>query len=89
MFTSARKFKGLESDVIIIIDVDDRSFADDESKRLFYVGCSRAKHQLDILFVGNEEMLKNAAKSLSDQKFPNARIGIARCLNVKPVKTKE
>lgn len=89
LFTSARKFKGLESDVIIIIDVDDRSFADDENKRLFYVGCSRAKHQLDILFVGNEEMLKNAAKSLSDQKFPNARIGIARCLNVKPVKAKE
>ena len=89
MFTSARKFKGLESDVIIVVDVDDRSFSDDESRRLFYVGCSRAKHQLEIIFVGDEEMLKSAGKYLSDQRFPNARIGIARCLNVKPVIAKE
>lgn len=89
LFTSARKFKGLESDVIIIVDVDDKSFIDDESKRLFYVGCSRAKHQLEIIFIGDEDMLRNAGKSLSDQSFPNARIGIARCLNVKPVVAKE
>ena len=57
----------------------------DESKRLFYVGCSRAKHQLDIVFVGNESALKNVEKGLTDQEFPNAKIGIARCLNVKPV----
>ena len=85
LFTSARKFKGLEADVIIIVDVDDDSFSDDENKRLFYVGCSRAKHQLDILFVGDEEMLIQAERDLSDIPFPNAKIGIARCLNVKPM----
>ena len=89
LFTTARKFKGLEADAIIIIDVDNNTFADDENKRLFYVGSSRAKHKLDILFVGDEDMLLEAEKSLSDQKFPNARIGIARCLNVKPVIAKD
>ena len=89
LFTTARKFKGLEADVIIIIDVGEDVFADDESKRLFYVGSSRAKHQLDIVFVGDEDMLKTAERGLTDQSFPNARIGIARCLNVKPVLAKE
>ena len=74
---------------IIIVDVDDKSFVDEERKQLFYVGSSRAKHQLDILFVGDEEMLRNAGRGLSDQSFPNARIGIARCLNVKPIMAKE
>lgn len=85
LFTTARKFKGLEADAIIIIDMDGNTFTNDESKRLFYVGCSRAKHQLDIVFVGSEDALKNAGKGLTDQIFPNAKIGIARCLNVKPV----
>ena len=89
LFTSARKFKGLESDAIIIVDVDSDTFKDDESKRLFYVGSSRAKHQLDIVFVGDVEQLKTAANGLTDKPFPNAKIGIARCLNVKPVSAKE
>ena len=89
LFTSARKFKGLEADAIIIVDVDGEAFADDEDKRLFYVGCSRAKHQLDIVFIGNEDELVEAEKGLSDATFPNPRIGIARCLNVKPVLAKE
>lgn len=85
LFTTARKFKGLESDVIIVIDVDDQTFTEDEGKRLFYVGSSRAKHQLDIVFVGDDQMLERAEKGLSTIKFPNAKLGIARCLNVKPI----
>lgn len=85
LFTTVRKFKGLEADVIIIIDMDGKTFTNDESKRLFYVGSSRAKHQLDIVFIGDEAALKTAAKGLTDRIFPNAQIGIARCLNVKPV----
>ena len=85
LFTTARKFKGLESDAIIIIDVDDDSFADDESKRLFYVGASRAKHHLDIVFVGDKSELESMVANLSDKKFPTPIMGIARSLNVKPV----
>lgn len=85
LFTTARKFKGLESDVIIIVDVDEDTFSNEESKRLFYVGASRAKHFLDIIFVGDKQNLDSMISGLSDKKFPTPLIGIARSLNVKPV----
>ena len=59
-----RKFKGLESDIIIMVDVDDTSLADDEGKMLFYVGGSRAKHQLEILFIGDDVMLNKTIKKI-------------------------
>ncbi len=85
LFTTARKFKGLEADAIIIIDADAGTFADEESKRLFYVGASRAKHYLDIVFVGNKTDLEDMVSNISDKKYPTPFIGIARSLNVKPI----
>ena len=85
LFTTARKFKGLESDVIIIVDADVDTFLDEECKRLFYVGASRAKHFLDIVFIGDNSDLETAASSVSSKKYPTPFIGIARSLNVKPV----
>ena len=85
LFTTARKFKGLEADAIIIVDADADTFADEESKRLFYVGASRAKHCLDIIFVGDKSELEDMVKSISNQKYPTPFVGIARSLNVKPV----
>lgn len=84
LFTTARKFKGLEADAIIIIDVDADTFAEEESKRLFYVGASRAKHYLDILFIGNQTELERMVENMSDTKYQTPVIGIARSLNVKP-----
>jgi len=86
LFTSARKFKGLESDVIIIIDVDEATFADPENRRLFYVGSSRAKHFLDIVYVGEDESLRRLVSAMSDERYPTPVIGLARSLDVKPVK---
>lgn len=85
LFTTARKFKGLEADAIIIIDVDIDTFANEESKRLFYVGASRAKHQLDIVYVGDKKGLGDLVADISDKKYPTPVMGIARSLNVKPV----
>lgn len=48
MFTSCRKFKGLEADAIILIDVD-RSVFEPENILLYYVGASRARIRLDIV----------------------------------------
>lgn len=84
-FTTARKFKGLESDVIILIDVDEETFENEDGKRLFYVGSSRAKHNLDILFMGNEEKLSRIISEISKKKYPNTMVGIAVSLSVKPV----
>lgn len=85
LFTTARKFKGLEADAIIIVDTDADTFADEESKRLFYVGSSRAKHYLDIVFVGNKTDLEKMVAPINDKKYPTPFIGIARSLNVKPM----
>ena len=38
LFTTARKYKGLEADVVIIIDIDKNTFKDDTEKRVLYVG---------------------------------------------------
>ena len=85
LFTTARKFKGLEADAIIIVDTDASTFADEENKRLFYVGASRAKHFLDIVFVGDKTELGNMVAYLGDKKYPTPIMGIARSLNVKPI----
>lgn len=94
LFTTARKFKGLESDAVIIVDVDEHTFDgteitdDGDPRMLFYVGASRAKHKMDIVFVGDDIKLNKVVDSLKnpEKTYPNATIGIAKCLNVKPVK---
>ena len=47
-FSTCRKFKGLEADIIILVDVDAETFTD-EQIMLFYVGTSRARICLDII----------------------------------------
>lgn len=47
-FTTCRKFKGLEADGVILIDVGKDTF-DDENVLRFYVGTSRARIRLDII----------------------------------------
>lgn len=48
--TTCRKFKGLEADAIVMIDLDKESFVGRKGMR-FYVGTSRAKQYLDIIAV--------------------------------------
>lgn len=56
LFTTARKFKGNESDIVIIVDVDKDIFSNKLSKKLLYVALSRAKHEVAIhtLFMDEE-----------------------------------
>ncbi len=57
-FTTCRKFKGLEADAIILIDLDANSLMKDENK-LAYVGASRARHELFMIASMNEEDCKS------------------------------
>ena len=82
IFTTCRKFKGLEADVIILVDVDESTFAHEENRRLFYVGASRAKHFLDIVCVIDKANEINMARDLSNN-VKNARLTIAQELKVK------
>ncbi|MGG6840862.1 UNVERIFIED_CONTAM: NERD domain-containing protein [Mammaliicoccus sciuri] len=68
LFTTARKFKGLESDVILFIDIDGEQFKNDEQKRVFYVGASRAKTQLELITALNEEEQKDMFLKISKGK---------------------
>lgn len=49
LYTTARKFKGLEASIIILTDVDYRTFEDIEKRNVFYVAASRAKYELNIV----------------------------------------
>ena len=61
LFTTASKFKGLESRVVIIVDIDEDSFSDEDCKRLFYVACSRATQRLALVVNGDDTKIKAIA----------------------------
>ena len=60
-FATARKFKGLEAEHVILVDVN-KELLDDESM-LFYVGSSRAKLQLSVIAVMNEDDCTEVVKA--------------------------
>ena len=70
LFTTVRKFKGLEADVVICVDVEESTFADEKKRNLFYVGTSRAKTWLDILTTTSQEKL---AMALAGETLPRKR----------------
>lgn len=87
LFTTARKFKGLEAAVIIVTDVDAATFGSTEERNLFYVGASRAKDFLDIVTVLEDGQLQALGSTLNDGKpVKNAAAKIASTLKVRIVK---
>ena len=57
LFTTARKFKGLEADCVMVVDYDLRQYGDLDYSRLFYVASSRARQRLDVFVnVGDREV---------------------------------
>jgi len=86
VFTTVRKFKGLESDVVIIVDMNSATFEYEENRRIFYVGTSRAKHFLELVFLGDdEELIKMSTAINPEYKGKNSRLNIASTLNIKMV----
>ena len=77
MFTTASKFKGLESRVIIIVDIDENSFLDEERKRLFYVACSRATQRLALIVNGDEAKIKSIADAINSKSHFAAKGRVA------------
>lgn len=68
LFTTAIKFKGLESKVIIVIDIDESAFNSEEKKRIFYVACSRATQRLSLFINSDEKGIKNIADNICGTK---------------------
>ena len=68
-FTTAKKFKGLESKVIIVTDIDETCFKDEQQKRTFYVACSRAKQRLALLIDGTDDKIKSISNAIGQSPF--------------------
>lgn len=85
LFSTVRKFKGLEADVVICIDVDEGTFANEINRSLFYVGTSRAKTWLDILTTVSQESLATAVtgEDVPRKRPPGSKscAGCALCQN--------
>lgn len=67
--TTCIRFKGLESDAVILMDLRQDSF-DGRSGLAFYVGASRAKYRLDLLLTLPEGEYHSLAQKL-DPNIPN------------------
>lgn len=82
-FTTCRKFKGLESDTVIMVDVDQETFL--QNSLLFYVGSSRAKSNLHIVTKITDEEAKSILldKYGLDYKRKNVRKRLAAALGAK------
>jgi hypothetical protein len=68
-----------------MVDVEAPLFENEDGRKLFYVGASRAKHYLDVFFAGGDEALSALAKSVganADGKKPLKTIAFG--LNVAP-----
>ena len=71
--TTIRKFKGLEADILLLVDVDFSELNSEAWRKLLYTGCSRAKHELFILskkitpmtIEGKEYSAKEARKQIA------------------------
>jgi len=85
LFTTIRKFKGLEAEAILIIDSSMRGLLNEENRRLLYVGSSRAKNILNIAMiedVDGSEMGDYLRSFAPDRNMPKNKKGFKRLLAV-------
>ncbi len=82
LFTTSRKFKGLESSAVIVIDLNKKTLSNKIEKNNFYVATSRARQKLTILVAENE--IESIASEINDIKLTNNIGKIALKFKVKP-----
>lgn len=82
LFTTCRKFKGLEADVVILLDVDKTTF-EQGNARIFYVGTSRARIKLEIAAILSDDDCKEILMSILNYrgKIRRAQKDLAGALN--------
>ena len=89
LFTTARKYKGLEAAVVILIDIEKEIFNNKIHKKVMHVGASRAKYFLSyIAYLSKQEKLavcENMAGKKINEKNCNAFIGEALDVEVREI----
>lgn len=83
-FTSVRKFKGMEADAVLLVDVEIGKIADPLTKRLIYVGASRANIYLETAFCENDskEAYDHVLQSLTESSQHTGRKGLLMFLGM-------
>ena len=85
LFTTIRKFKGLEAKAILIVDISMLALKDLENRRLLYTGSSRAKNYLRLAFLEDIESddYGNYLRTIApDRSVPKNKKGLKRLLNI-------
>ena len=74
LFTSVRKFKGLEAKAVLLIDVFVNKLDNELHKRLVYVGASRANMYLQLAFYDSvhDEAYSRVIQALTGENNPNS-----------------
>ena len=81
-FTTVRKFKGLEADHVILVDVNKEIITN--NNMLFYVGASRAKFQLSVIASLNDDDCKEVIESFgASVKRDNPKETLTKLLGCK------
>ena len=81
-FTTCRKFKGLEAEVIILVDID-RNCIEGEGERILYVGSSRAKYKLHLIVNMSDEECIQVLETMGEKKRKNPCKSLATAWNAK------
>ncbi|MDL2253432.1 NERD domain-containing protein [Ruminococcaceae bacterium OttesenSCG-928-I18] len=82
LFTTAMKFKGLESDVVLFIDIAPEMFRDNLRQNRFYVGCSRAKHYLDFVSALDKQQINDMGTILAGKNLTDGILYVSDLLQV-------
>lgn len=83
-FTTCRKFKGLEADKVILVDVDRNAMIG--NNKLFYVGSSRARFELTILTaLSDSDCVEILGYMNVLIKRNNPRLSLAKALGCKVI----
>lgn len=85
LFTTIRKFKGLEAEAILIVDAQMSALTNPENRRLLYTGSSRAKNLLNIAMledIGTGEYGDYLRRIAPGRNVPKNKKGLKRLLNV-------
>ena len=61
-FSTCRKFKGLEADAVILVDIDEDTFCEN-GRLLFYVGSSRARLRLEMVTIMDDDACETVLKT--------------------------
>ena len=86
-FSTCRKFKGLEADAVILIDVMSEIF-EEENSLIYYVGTSRARLWLDIITTMDNEACTDVLQSVFEKRghIKNPQRELAAAINAIPSK---